>query len=77
MPVHAYILIQSVPGQAMEALDRVRKIPEVRTAAAVTGPHDIIALVEAPDTLHLGELVANKIQQVAGVSSTLTCVIIR
>ncbi len=77
MAVHAYILIHAVPGRAMEALDNVRRIPDVRTAAAVTGPHDIIALVEAPDIAQLGELVTNKIQQAGGVTNTLTCVVVR
>jgi DNA-binding Lrp family transcriptional regulator len=42
----------------------------------VTGPRDIIALVEAPDVPQLGELVSNKIQTAAG-ASTLTCVVVR
>ena len=77
MPVHAYILVHAVPGRVMEALEMVRKIPEVKVAAAVTGPHDIIALVEAPDVPQLGELVTNKIQKATGVASTLTCVVVR
>ena len=36
MPVHAYILVHAVPGRAMEALETVRKIAEVKVAAAVT-----------------------------------------
>lgn len=77
MPVHAYILVHAVPGRAMEALESVRRIAEVKVAAAVTGPHDIIALVEAPDVPQLGDLVTNKIQRAAGVASTLTCVVVR
>ncbi len=61
----------------MDALEHVRKIPEVKVAAAVTGPHDIIALVEAADVAELGELATNKIQQAVGVASTLTCVVVR
>ena len=77
MPVHAYILVHAVPGRVMEALEAVRRIAEVKVAAAVTGPHDIIALVEAPDVPQLGDLVTNKIQTAAGVASTLTCVVVR
>lgn len=77
MPVHAYILVQAVPGRAMEALEAVRKLAADRVAAAVTGPHDIIALVEAPDVPQLGDLVTNQIQTAAGVASTLTCVVVR
>lgn len=77
MAVRVHILIHAVPGRAMEALEAVRKVPDVRTASGVTGPHDIIALVEAADVPQLGELVTNKIQQAPGVSSTLARVIVR
>ena len=77
MAIHAYILIHAVPGRAMEALEAVRRIPEVKVAAAVTGPHDVIALVEAPDVPQLGDLVTNRIQAAPGVASTLTCVVVR
>jgi len=44
-------------------------------AHAVTGPHDIIAIAEAPDVTALGELVVQKIQSVSGVNRSLTSIV--
>ena len=47
----------------------------VSMAHAVTGPHDIIAIAEAPDVTTLGELVVHKIQSVTGVNRSLTSIV--
>jgi len=44
----ACILIRVIPGKASEALEAVKKFPEVRTAYSVFGRYDIVAYVEAP-----------------------------
>jgi DNA-binding Lrp family transcriptional regulator len=46
----------------------------IRSADAVTGNFDIIALVEAGDMAAMAELVTSRIQGVRGVMRTITCV---
>jgi DNA-binding Lrp family transcriptional regulator len=70
--VRAYVLINADPGKTGEALKKTVKIKGVKFAEAVTGPFDIIALVEGADFNQLGKLVVAKIQKVAGVRGTLT-----
>ena len=50
----------------------------VRLAQAedVTGPYDVIARVEAPTVDELGKLVIAKIQDVEGITRTLTCPVV-
>jgi DNA-binding Lrp family transcriptional regulator len=49
----------------------------VTSAEAVTGPYDVIALVEARNLDELGRLVVGKVQAIQGVTRTLTCPVAR
>ena len=75
MTVKAFILVDTSPGKAREVATKIRQVPGVSVAHAVTGPHDIIAIAEAPDVTSLGELVVQKIQSVAGVNRSLTSIV--
>ncbi|HXW85049.1 MAG TPA: Lrp/AsnC ligand binding domain-containing protein, partial [Candidatus Binataceae bacterium] len=54
---------------------KLRQVSGVSTAHAVTGPHDIIAIVEAPDVTSLGEMIVQKVQSVPGVNRSLTSIV--
>jgi DNA-binding Lrp family transcriptional regulator len=49
---------------------------EVQRAHMVTGIYDVILYVEAADLKVLGELVAERIHEIDGVSSTVTCIVV-
>ena len=51
-------------------------IPGVALAEDVTGPYDCIARVEAETVDELGKLVIAKIQEVEGITRTLTCTVV-
>lgn len=74
--VQAYILIQTEVGKAADVAHEVREIPGVTLAEDVTGPYDCIALVSSDTVDALGQLVIAKIQDVAGITRTLTCTIV-
>ena len=75
MTVKAFILIDTTAGKAKEVAQKLRGVPGVISANTVTGPHDIIALVESSDVSSLGELVVHKIQSVPGVNRSLTSIV--
>ena len=75
MTVQAFILIDTSPGEARDVAAKLRQSPEVSAAHAVTGPHDIIAIIDAPDVSALGELIVQRIQSVPGVNRTLTSIV--
>jgi len=75
MAVKAFILIDTSPGKAKEVAGKIRQVPGVSSAHAVTGPHDIIAVAEAADVSSLGEMVVQKIQSVIGVNRSLTSIV--
>jgi DNA-binding Lrp family transcriptional regulator len=74
--VHAYILIQTEVGQAAAVAAKIAEIDGVTTAEDVTGPYDVIVRAEADDVDQLGQLVVAKIQNVEGITRTLTCPVV-
>ena len=76
MVVQAYVLIQSEVGKAALVAGAIAKISGVTMAEDVTGPYDVIARVEARTVDELGKLVIAKIQDVAGITRTLTCTVV-
>jgi len=70
----AYILIEALPGKAIELTNTIKSIKGVKAVHLVTGPYDVIAFVESPDLKSLGELIVKKIQATGCVARTLTCI---
>lgn len=77
MTVHAYVLIQTDIGKAAHVADELDGIDGVTQAKAVTGPYDVIVQVEAPSMNDLGRMVVRDIQQIAGITRTITCPVVR
>ena len=75
--VRAYILIQTDTGRAADVAGTIRGLAGVISTEAVTGPYDVIVLVEAADVDALGQLVVTAVQPVEGIVRTLTCPVIR
>ncbi len=76
MVVQAYILIQTEVGRAADVARAIAEISGVTLAEDVTGPYDVIARVEAPSVDELGQLVIARIQDVKGITRTLTCTVV-
>jgi DNA-binding Lrp family transcriptional regulator len=74
--VHAYILIQTEVGQAAAVAGKIAQISGVTTAEDVTGPYDVIVRAEADNVDQLGQLVVARIQNVDGITRTLTCPVV-
>ena len=74
--VQAYILIQTEVGKAAAVAEAIAAISGVTVAEDVTGPYDVIARVEAHTVDDLGKLVIARIQDVPGITRTLTCTVV-
>lgn len=79
--MRAYVLIESVVGKANTVAEGVTKLrfadAKVIAVDAVTGPFDVIALLESNDLDKLGRAITDGIQQVDGVQRTTTCLVVR
>lgn len=74
--VHAYILIQTEVGKAASVAAEISGIPGVTTSEDVTGPYDVIVRAEAESVDQLGQLVVARVQNVQGITRTLTCPVV-
>jgi DNA-binding Lrp family transcriptional regulator len=74
MSTQAYILIEAVPGKALELSNAIKGASEVKDVHAVTGPYDVIAFVDVPNIKSLGEFIVKKVQATNKVAKTLTCI---
>ncbi len=76
MVVQAYILIQTEVGRSSAVANEICQLGGVTMAEDVTGPYDVIARIEAPTLDALGQIVIAKIQDVKGITRTLTCTVV-
>ena len=74
MGTSAYILIEVQVGRTVEVVHSLRQLHGVSSADIVTGPFDVIALIEAPNMAAVADLVTGLIQGIPGVLKTITCV---
>ncbi|MEU5420891.1 Lrp/AsnC ligand binding domain-containing protein [Streptomyces sp. NPDC001407] len=74
--VQAYILIQTEVGKASTVAEVIGKITGVIQAEDVTGPYDVIVRAQAETVDELGRMVVAKVQQVEGITRTLTCPVV-
>lgn len=74
--VQAYILIQTEVGKARDVALAITEIEGVVKVDSVTGPYDVVVLTEAHTVDELGKMVVSKVQQVSGITRTLTCSVV-
>ena len=74
--VNAYILIQTEVGKAALVVADISKLPGITLAEDVTGPYDVIVRAEADNIDDLGKMVVARVQQVPGITRTLTCPVV-
>ena len=72
-----FILIETVVGRTKEVVTALASLEGVRSVDTVTGPYDIIAIVEAESLNDIGEIVTGKVHPIAGISRTVTCLAIQ
>lgn len=74
--VCAYVLIKTEPGKVLEIAGLLRGLPSVERADAVTGPADLIVLVNAADPRALAEFIFRSVQTIPGVKETDTRMVV-
>ena len=78
MAARAFVLIETKPGKAKDVANILKEAGSgVISVDPVTGPYDIIAIIEANELNDIGELVTGKIHPIDGISRTVTCLAIR
>jgi DNA-binding Lrp family transcriptional regulator len=74
MTTKAYLLIETAVGKTRDVAGMLREIDGINIVDVVTGPYDIIAVIEGDDMAVVGNVVTERIHTVSGVVRTVTCV---
>lgn len=76
MTAKAFVLIETEVGKTREVVAALQKLNGVVSVDTVTGPYDIIAILQGESLNDIGDLVTGKIHPVPGISRTVTCLAI-
>ena len=77
MAVKAFVLIEAAVGKTKEVVTTLQNVEGVRSVEAVTGPYDIIAVVEGADVNAIGDMVTRNFHSVSGIARTVTCLTVQ
>ncbi len=73
MTAKDYVLIETAVGKTKEVVAKIRQLEGVKSVDPVTGPYDVIAIVESESLNDIGDLVTGKIHPIGCISRTVTC----
>ncbi len=73
----AYVLIETQVGKAKDLVEAIRSLVGVISVDLVTGPYDVIAVVQADTLNEIGDLITAKVHPVSGISRTVTCLALK
>jgi len=72
----AFVLIETAVGRNKEVVTALKQLKGVKSVDIVTGPYDVIAIIEGENLNDIGDLVTGKIHPIGGISRTVTCLAI-
>jgi DNA-binding Lrp family transcriptional regulator len=76
MAAKAFVLVETMVGRSREVTAALRQLTGMKSVDMVTGPYDVIAIIEARTLGDIGDIVTGKIHPIAGISRTVTCLAI-
>jgi DNA-binding Lrp family transcriptional regulator len=76
MAAKAFVLIETAVGRNKEVVAALSQLRGVKSVDTVTGPYDIIAIIEGKNLNDVGDLVTGKIHPIVGITRTVTCLAI-
>ena len=76
MAAKAFVLIETVVGRNKEVVTALKQLKGMKSVDTVTGPYDVIAIIEGETLNDIGDLVTVKIHPIAGIARTVTCLAI-
>ena len=76
MAISAFILVDVTGHHTKSAYKTMMRIQGVKALSAVTGPHDLIAQIEAETIEELNEIVLSRIRGIDGVVKTSTALVL-
>ena len=76
MAAKAFVLIETAVGKSKEVVVALNEVKGVTSVDIVTGPYDVIAIIQGESLNDIGDLVTGKVHPIPGISRTVTCLAI-
>ncbi len=76
MPSKAFVLVETAVDRSREVAAALRRVKGISSVDTVTGPYDVIAVIEGDTLNEIGDTVTGKVHHVPGISRTVTCLVI-
>lgn len=71
------ILITTEPGSMIQVAEKIKKIDKVGRMEMLTGPYDVIAIIEDVEMEKLASTLVEKIRNIDGVKETTTNIFLK
>lgn len=72
----AYVLIHTLLGKEEQVAEALHCRPEVMAADVVSGPYDVIAVVEGTDANAVAKTILSEMPMMDGVGKITSCLVI-
>jgi DNA-binding Lrp family transcriptional regulator len=72
----AFVLIKVEPGKVKQAIDAMSNIDAVKEVYCITGPDDIIVVLESRDAKSVSEVVIAGLHDIEGIKGTDTRIVV-
>ena len=76
MNARAYVLVETAVGKTKTVVTSLEKMEGIKSVDTVTGPYDVIAIVEADNLNDVGDIITGRIHSIEGISRTVTCLVV-
>ena len=76
MAAKAFVLIETSVGKSREVVTALKVLEGVTSVDAVTGPYDVIAVIQSENLNEIGDVVTDRMHPISGISRTVTCLAI-
>lgn len=77
MQATSYVLLSVRAGTARNVFQKIQKLKNTFQVDAISGPYDLVAIVQGADFDEIGRVVLERIQTIEGVEKSMTCNVIR
>ena len=72
-PIKAYLLIETQTGESNTVLEALKQLDQTVQVDRVTGPYDIICVIETDTLDSIGNIVRDNIHNMNDVTRTMNC----
>ena len=73
MATRAYVLIETAIGKTRDVATALEGLDGITSVDLVTGPYDLIVVIESEDLGSIGDMVTGSVHTIGGIQRTVTC----